>query len=82
MNKNFGGTQFLIPSVPGRNQPKLDCMFFPATHGDVVTLDPEEVASSTRLGSRVPTGVRTSNAASRASSRVDTANSESHSFYR
>jgi len=81
MNKNFGGTQFLIPSVPGRNQPKLDCMFFPATHGDVVELDPEEVTSSTRLGSKVPT-MRNSNAASRSSSRVDTMNSEKQSFYR
>jgi hypothetical protein len=82
MNKNFGGTQFLIPSVPGRNQPKLDCMFFPATHGDLVELDPEEVVGMPRLGSKVPTGVRTSNTASRASSRVDTNNSENQSFYR
>jgi hypothetical protein len=38
MNKNFGGTQFLIPSVPGRNQPKLDCMFFPFNDEKVITV--------------------------------------------
>ena len=42
LGKTFGGRQFMIPSVPGRRQPKLDCMFFPATTGDEVTLDPED----------------------------------------
>ena len=39
---NFEGKQFKIPSVPGRNQPKIDCMFFPATQGDEIELEPEE----------------------------------------
>lgn len=41
MEKNFEGRQFLIPSIPGRNQPQIDCMFFPATHGDKIVLDPD-----------------------------------------
>jgi hypothetical protein len=40
MEKNFEGKQFMIPSIPGRKEPKIDCMFFPATHGDVIELDP------------------------------------------
>ena len=43
MEKNFEGKQFMIPSIPGRNQPKIDCMFFPATHGDKIVLDPNEL---------------------------------------
>ena len=85
----------MIPSVPGRNQPKIDCMFFPATHGDVVELDPEDMHVSPRIPTRLPTGVRTSNASSttgmsirqsrvgtRAGSRVDTGRSEGASIYR
>jgi len=41
MEKNFEGKQFLIPSVPGRKQPSLDCMFFPATHGDEIVIEPD-----------------------------------------
>ena len=41
MEKNFEGRQFLIPSIPGRNQPMIDCMFFPATHGDKIVIDPD-----------------------------------------
>jgi len=51
MEKNFEGKHFMIPTMPGRNQPKIDCMFFPATHGDEICLEPENkdlsVASST-----------------------------------
>tara|TARA_B110000285_G_C15126603_1_gene620613 strand:+ start:2254 stop:2682 length:429 start_codon:yes stop_codon:yes gene_type:complete len=58
-------------------------MFFPATHGDHVELDPVDVyAPVPRLGSRVPTGVRTSNSASRASSRLDTSSSGGQSFHK
>jgi hypothetical protein len=32
----------MIPSIPGRNQPEIDCMFFPATHGDSIDLDPSD----------------------------------------
>lgn len=39
MERNFGGKQFTIqPSKSG--QPQIDCMFFPATHGDNIVLDP------------------------------------------
>jgi pimeloyl-ACP methyl ester carboxylesterase len=38
MEKNFEGKQFQITS---HNQPSIDCMFFPATHGDNITVDPE-----------------------------------------
>ena len=41
MEKNFEGKHFMIPSIPGRNQPKLDCMFFPATHGDTIEYEPK-----------------------------------------
>ena len=41
MQKNFGGKHFMIPSSNGH--PPIDCMFFPATHGDNVTLDPEDI---------------------------------------
>lgn len=41
MEKTFEGKQFMIPSIKGRNQPKIDCMFFPATHGDIIELDPK-----------------------------------------
>jgi len=41
MEKNFEGKHFMIPSVPGRHQPELDCMFFPATHGDEIVINPE-----------------------------------------
>mmetsp|Transcript_18098 Transcript_18098/g.30899 ORF Transcript_18098/g.30899 Transcript_18098/m.30899 type:complete len:412 (+) Transcript_18098:1124-2359(+) len=43
MEKNFKGKQFMIESVPGRNQPKIDCMFFPATQGDLIELQPDFV---------------------------------------
>ena len=43
MEKNFEGKQFMIPSIKGRNQPKIDCMFFPATHGDKIVLDPNDL---------------------------------------
>lgn len=45
MERNFGGCRFLIPSMKGRNQPEIDVMFFPATHGDEVVLDPNPKAS-------------------------------------
>jgi hypothetical protein len=32
----------MIPSIPGKNQPEIDCMFFPATHGDNIELDPSD----------------------------------------
>lgn len=35
----------MIPSIPKRNQPRIDCMFFPATHGDKIVLDPERAKS-------------------------------------
>ena len=58
-------------------------MFFPATHGDHVELDPVDVYTpAPRLGSRVPTGVRTSNSQSRASSRLDTSSSGGQSFHK
>ena len=41
LERNFGGTQFQIQSNHGQNQPQIDVMFFPATHGDEVVLDPE-----------------------------------------
>jgi len=41
MEKTFGGKQFMIPSIPRRKQPQIDCMFFPATQGDEVTLLPD-----------------------------------------
>jgi hypothetical protein len=31
----------MIPSIKGRNQPTLDSMFFPATHGEDVSINPE-----------------------------------------
>lgn len=34
----------MIPAT--KSQPSIDCMFFPATHGDIVTLDPEEIRDS------------------------------------
>ena len=40
MERNFGGSQFIIPSVPGRGQPDIDIMFFPASYGDEIKLDP------------------------------------------
>lgn len=42
MEKNFEGKHFMIESVPGRNQPKIDSMFFPATQGlsDEVVIEP------------------------------------------
>jgi len=42
MEKNFEGKQFMIPSIPGKHQPEIDCMFFPATHGDTIELDPSD----------------------------------------
>jgi len=47
MERNFGGKQFLIPSVQGAGQPEIDVMFFPATYGEDVVLDPpvEEMMS-------------------------------------
>jgi hypothetical protein len=38
MEKNFEGKQFIIDD--GYGLPKIDCMFFPSTQGEVVTLDP------------------------------------------
>jgi hypothetical protein len=32
MQKNFGGKQFIIPET--KSEPSIDCMFFPASHGD------------------------------------------------
>ena len=32
----------MIPSITGKNQPEIDCMFFPATHGDNIELDPSD----------------------------------------
>lgn len=43
MEKNFEGKQFMIPSVRKRNQPEIDCMFFPATHGDKIVIDPDQL---------------------------------------
>lgn len=36
MERNFKGKQFFIPSVKGRSQPQIDCMFFPCTSSDVI----------------------------------------------
>ena len=52
MQRNFGGKHFMIPAT--KTQPSIDCMFFPATHGDVVTLDPEDIRDSIFSG---PSGV-------------------------
>lgn len=41
MERNFGGTHFQIPTVPGRNLPEVDVMFFPATFGETVVMDPQ-----------------------------------------
>ena len=38
LNKSFQGKHFMIPSIPGRNQPKIDCMFFPCTLDDDIRL--------------------------------------------
>ena len=46
MEKNFEGKQFLIKS---NNQPAIDCMFFPATHGDTISLDPDYPDLATEL---------------------------------
>ena len=43
MKQNFDGYHFMIPSIPGRNQPKLDCMFFPSTSNEKVDLEPSNV---------------------------------------
>lgn len=43
MEKNFEGKHFLIPSLPGRNQPEIDCMFFPSSTGDFIDLEPDKV---------------------------------------
>jgi hypothetical protein len=52
-------------------------MFFPATHGDIVELDPVETNFIPRLaGSRKHTGNKSSNTVSRASSRLNTDESE------
>jgi len=40
MERNFGGTHFKVPSSPGGKLPVIDVMFFPATFGEEVTLDP------------------------------------------
>ena len=40
MEKNFEGKQLFIPAQDGKNQPVIDCMFFPATHGDLIEVDP------------------------------------------
>jgi hypothetical protein len=37
MERNFEGQHFLVGKA---GQPKLDCMFFPATQGERVSLDP------------------------------------------
>ena len=36
MKRNFCGEHFMIESMAGRSQPKLDCMFFPCTIGDEI----------------------------------------------
>ena len=36
----------MIPSIAGRNQPKIDCMFFPATKGDKVVIEPTMTSNS------------------------------------
>ena len=41
MEKNFEGKQLFIPAQEGKTQPVIDCMFFPATHGDIIQLDPD-----------------------------------------
>ena len=41
MEKNFEGKQFIIEQDSSRGLPAIDCMFFPATHGDTISLDPE-----------------------------------------
>lgn len=48
MQKNFGGKQFIIPET--KSEPSIDCMFFPASHGDQVLLDPEEIRDSIFAG--------------------------------
>ena len=48
MEKNFEGKQFMIPSIPGRQQPEIDCMFFPATKGDKIELDPSDGENSAK----------------------------------
>jgi len=40
MEKNFEGKQFIIPSIPGRKQPKIDCMLFPATSKEEIIYEP------------------------------------------
>lgn len=40
MERNFGGKQFIIPAKNG--EPPIDVMFFPATFGDKVTIDPSQ----------------------------------------
>jgi hypothetical protein len=34
MQKNFSGKHFMIDSIKGRNQPKIDCIFFPVTQNE------------------------------------------------
>ena len=40
MEKNFEGKQFKIPEDARKGYPTVDCMFFPATHGDEIQIDP------------------------------------------
>jgi hypothetical protein len=47
MERNFGGKQFLIPAKNGA--PKIDLMFFPATFGDDVMLDPVDYKLDDKL---------------------------------
>lgn len=42
LKKNFEGKHFMIPSMKGRQQPELDCMFFPCTLGDNIRLFDEK----------------------------------------
>lgn len=45
MEKNFEGKQF---KIEGKNQPTIDCMFFPSTHGDTISIDGESAADLDR----------------------------------
>lgn len=49
LNKSFQGKHFMIPSIPGRNQPQIDCMFFPCTLDDEIQLFTPGVRNDTQL---------------------------------
>ena len=53
MEKNFDGKQFIIEDAK-HSLPRIDCMFFPATSGDEVVLDPDPLANADRGQEHAP----------------------------